>query len=132
VTLVGDELVERPYLRSTLRTMLRRGKEANEMQLDMGIGAFAIVVVVALILGVLVQMYLSPKSGYEWLIVGVGASAGAWLASEITWTQWFSGLTNLGPQFDGLLIIPAVIGGLVLGAVVEALARTVESQAMAA
>ena len=97
------------------------------MQLDMGIGAFAIVVVAALILGVLVQMYLNPKTGYEWLIVGVGASVGAWFASEITWTQWFTGLTDLGPQVDGLLVIPAVIGGLLIGTVVEAVARAVES-----
>ena len=101
------------------------------MQLDMGIGAFAIVVVAALILGVLVQMYLNPKTGYEWLIVGVGASVGAWFASEITWTQWFTGLTDLGPQVDGLLIIPAVIGGLLIGTIVEALARTVESPSLA-
>lgn len=101
------------------------------MQLDMGFGAFAIVVVAALILGVLVQMYLNPKNGYEWLIVGVGASVGAWLASEITWTQWITGLTDLGPQFDGLLIIPAVIGGLILGAATEAVARAVESPSLA-
>ena len=101
------------------------------MQLDMGIGAFAIVVVAALVLGVLVQMYLNPKTGYEWLIVGVGASVGAWFASEITWTQWFTGLTDLGPQVDGLLIIPAVIGGLLIGTIVEALARTVESPSLA-
>lgn len=97
------------------------------MQLDMGIGAFALVVVAALVIGVVVQMYLNPKTGYEWLIVGVAASIGAWLASEITWTQWFTGLTNLGPQFDGLLIIPAVIGGLLLGTLTEAIARAVES-----
>ena len=101
------------------------------MQLDMGIGAFAIVVVAALILGVLVQMYLNPKTGYEWLIVGVGASVGAWFASEITWTKWFTGLTDLGPQVDGLLIIPAVIGGLLIGTIVEAVARTVESPSLA-
>jgi hypothetical protein len=99
----------------------------SEMQLDMGLGAFAVVVVAALIFGVLVQLYFRPKTGYEWLIVGVGASIGAWLASELTWTQWFTGLTDLGPQFDGLLIIPAVIGGLVLGAVTEVVARAVES-----
>ena len=97
------------------------------MQLDMGFGAFAIVIVAALILGVLVQMYLNPKSGYEWLIVGVAASVGAWLASEITWTQWFTGITDFGPQFDGLLVIPAVIGGLVIGAVPEFVARAVDS-----
>jgi uncharacterized membrane protein YhfC len=107
--------------------MLTCGKEANVMQLDMGLGAFAIVVVAALVLGVLVQMYLKPKSEYEWLVVGLGAAVGAWFASEITWTQWFTGLTDLGPQVDGLLVIPAVLGGLLLGGIFEAVARTVES-----
>lgn len=97
------------------------------MQFDMGIGAFAVIIVAALILGALVQLYLKPKTPYEWAIAGVGAAVGAWLASEITWTQWFTGLTDLGPQFDGLLIIPAVIGGLALGAIVEAVARMIEA-----
>ncbi len=97
------------------------------MQLDMGIGAFTVVIIAALIFGVLVQMYFQPKTPYEWLITGAAAAIGAWLASEITWTQWFTGLTDLGPQWDGLLIIPAVIGGIVLGAIVEALARMFEA-----
>jgi fluoride ion exporter CrcB/FEX len=101
-------------------------ERSNKMQLDMGIGAFAVVIVAALVLGFLVQMFLKPKTPYEWLITGVGAGVGGWLASEITWTQWFAGLTELGPQFDGLLIIPAVIGGLVIGAIFEGLARVVE------
>ena len=96
------------------------------MQLDMGIGAFAVVIVAALVVGFLAQAFLKPKTPYEWLITGVGAAVGGWLASEITWTQWFTGLTDLGPQFDGLLIVPAVIGGLVLGAIFEGVARVVE------
>jgi uncharacterized membrane protein YeaQ/YmgE (transglycosylase-associated protein family) len=99
------------------------------MQLDMGIGAFVVVIVAALVLGFLAQMFLKPKTPYEWLITGVGAGVGGWLASEITWTQWFTGLTNLGPQWDGMLIIPAVIGGLVLGALFEGVARLVEGPA---
>jgi uncharacterized membrane protein YeaQ/YmgE (transglycosylase-associated protein family) len=99
------------------------------MQLDMGIGAFAVVIVAALVLGFLAQMLLQPKTPYEWIITGVGAGVGGWLASEITWTQWFTGLTDLGPQWDGLLIIPAVIGGLVLSAIFEGVARMVEGPA---
>jgi uncharacterized membrane protein YeaQ/YmgE (transglycosylase-associated protein family) len=99
------------------------------MQLDMGIGAFAVVVIAALVVGFLVQMFLKPKTPYEWLITGFGVGVGAWLASEITWTQWFTGLTNLGPQLDGMLIVPAVIGGLVIGAIFEGVARMVEGPA---
>lgn len=107
--------------------MLEGGKGAKKMQLDMGFGAFAVVIIAALVVGVVVQMYLNPKSAYEWLIAGIAVGVGAWLASEITWTQWFTGLTNLGPQWDGLLIIPAVIGGLVLGVIVTAVARMLEA-----
>ena len=96
------------------------------MQFDMGIGAFAVVIVTALVLGFLVQAYLRPKTPYEWLITGVGVAVGGWLASEITWTQLFTRLPDLGPQFDGLLIVPALIGGLVIGALFEGLARAVE------
>ncbi|HEY6201765.1 MAG TPA: hypothetical protein VI056_01865 [Candidatus Limnocylindria bacterium] len=96
------------------------------MQLDMGIGAFAVVIVAALVLGFLAQMFLQPKTPYEWLITGIGAAIGGWLASEITWTRWFTGLTDLGPQWDGLLIVPAVIGGVVIGAIFEGVAQVVE------
>src|SRR5687767_15878129 len=98
-------------------------ERSKAMQLDMGIGAFAVVIVTALVIGFLVQMFLKPKTPYEWLITGVGAAVGGWLASEITWPQWFAGLTDLGPQIDGLLIIPAVIGVLVLGRVCACVAR---------
>lgn len=99
------------------------------MQFDMGFGAFSVVIVAALILGVLVQMYVRPKTAYEWLITAAGAGIGAWLASEIVWTNVFSGLTNLGPTWDGLLIVPAVIGGLALGAIFELVARAIEPAA---
>lgn len=116
-----------PYRSGAARVMLESGKGAKQMQFDMGFGAFAVVIIAALVVGVLVQMYLNPKSAYEWLIAGIAVGVGGWLASEITWTQWFTGLTNLGPQWDGLLIIPAVIGGLVLGAIVMVVARMVEA-----
>lgn len=93
------------------------------MTFDMTWIAFGVVILAALVLGVLVQMYLQPKTPYEWLITAAGAGIGAWLASEITWAQWF---TNVGPTWEGLAIIPAVIGGLILGAVFEFVARSVE------
>jgi uncharacterized membrane protein YeaQ/YmgE (transglycosylase-associated protein family) len=93
------------------------------MTFDMTWIAFGVVILVALVLGVLVQMYLQPKTSYEWLITAVGAGVGAWLASEINWSQWFS---NVGPVWEGLAIIPAVIGGLILGAVFVFGARAIE------
>ena len=101
------------------------------MTLDMTVLAFAVVMLAALLVGVLVQLYLEPKTSYEWLITAIGVSIGAWFASELTWTQWFSG-TNFGPTWEGVLIIPAVIGGLVLGGIFEFVARTIETAPTAA
>ena len=95
------------------------------MTFDMTWIAFGVVIIAALVLGVLVQMYLQPKTSYEWLITAVGAGVGAWLASEITWTTSF---TSEGPVFEGLAVIPAVIGGLILGAVFLFVARAVEPE----
>lgn len=98
------------------------------MTFDMSFIAFAVVILAALVIGVLVQMYLNPKTPYEWAITAIGVGVGAWFFSELNWTQWFSG-TNLGPSWEGLLVIPAVLGGLVLGAIFEVVARLVEPAA---
>lgn len=95
------------------------------MTLDMSGLAFAVVMIAALLVGVLVQLYFAPKTAYDWLITAIGVTVGAWFASELTWTQWFSG-ANLGPSWEGLLIIPAVIGGIILGSLFEFVARTIE------
>lgn len=92
----------------------------------MGYGVFLALIVVAFAFGIAVQMILQPKSRYDWIVAALGAAFGAYVGSEVTWTQWFPALTNLGPELDGLLLVPAVIGGLVLGAIFEVVARMVE------
>lgn len=92
------------------------------MTLDMTWLAFAVVIFTALVLGVVVQAYTGPKTDYEWLITAVGVSFGAWLASEYSW----SSTLDLGPTWEGILIIPAVVGGIVIGGLFEAVARVVE------
>ena len=97
------------------------------MTLDMTFLAFAVVIVIALAIGALVQVYMSPKTAYEWVITAAGVALGAWFASELTWTQWFTN-TDFGPTWEGILIVPAVIGGLILGAIFEIVARAVEPE----
>ena len=96
------------------------------MTLDMTLIAFGAVILAALVLGVIVQLYFAPKTAYEWLITAVGAGLGAWFVSELTWSVTNM---NVGPTWEGLLVVPAAIGGLVLGAVFELVARTVETSA---
>lgn len=93
------------------------------MTYDMTWIAFGAVILAALIFGALVQFYFTPKTAYEWIITAVGASLGAWFVSEFTWS---ASNINVGPTWEGLLVIPAVIGGLVLGGLFEVVARAIE------
>ena len=94
------------------------------MTFDMTWLAYGVVILGALVFGALVQVFFTPKSAYEWLATAIGAGIGAWFVSELTWSATN---LNVGPTWEGLLVVPAAIGGLLLGAFVEIVARTVET-----
>jgi hypothetical protein len=94
------------------------------MTFDMSWLAYSAIILGALVFGAVVQVYFTPKSAYEWLVTAIGAGIGAWFVSELTWSATN---INVGPTWEGLLVIPAAIGGLVLGALFEVVARTVET-----
>jgi hypothetical protein len=85
-----------------------------------GIGALAafILVIGAIAIGVVAQYIGSANAGYEWIFTSVGALVGGWLGSEA-----FGALSTWGLVTDGLYIVPALIGGLVLGAAVDIVIR---------
>ena len=91
-------------------------------------GALAITVIVAagLVIGLGVQYLTKPASQFEWLIVAVTTSIGAYAGSEWLTANVFS--TVGGPEFDGLVIIPAIIVGLVLGLLGDMFTRYVAFQ----
>lgn len=99
------------------------------MTFDMTWLAYGTLILAALVLGAIVQMYFAPKTAYEWLITAVGAGLGAWFVSELTWSATN---LNVGPTWEGILVIPAAIAGLVLGTIFEAVARGIESAPTAA
>jgi uncharacterized membrane protein YeaQ/YmgE (transglycosylase-associated protein family) len=72
----------------------------------------------ALVFGVVAQFLGETRTGFEWLVDAIGFGIGALVASEfiVAW-QTFE------PVWDGLAIVPALIGGLVLGIVVEIATR---------
>lgn len=87
---------------------------------DVGMSTFAAILLVAgaLLIGIVAHFIGEVTIGYEWAITGVAALVGGYLGSEA-----FAGLSTWGPAFEGLYIVPAIIGGLVLGGVVDALLR---------
>jgi hypothetical protein len=73
----------------------------------------------ALVLGVIVQLIGETRTGYEWLVAGVAALAGGWLASEA-----FGTISTTGPVVESLYLLPALVGGIVLGGLVDIVVRT--------
>ena len=72
--------------------------------------AFALVIGGALVIGVACHLYGHAREGYEWEIGTVGALYGGLLANGIFATSVAS-----APAYDGLSVIPAVLGGAFLG-----------------
>ena len=89
-----------------------------ELAITLGIGGWLVVFAGALLFGVVAQFVGEARTGYEWLVDAVAAALGAIVASE-----FIISARAFGPVWDGLAIVPALFGGLVLGVVVELLTR---------
>lgn len=89
-----------------------------EIAFALGISGWAVLLVGAFLFGVLAQFVGETRTGYEWLVDTIGAGLGAVIASE-----FIIGWRSVEPVFDGLAIVPAVVGGLVLGLIVEVTTR---------
>jgi|GEM_PF-5478921 uncharacterized membrane protein YeaQ/YmgE (transglycosylase-associated protein family) len=89
-----------------------------EFAITLGIGGWLVLLAGALLFGVIAQYIGEARTGYEWLADGIAAVIGAVVASEfIISTRTFE------PVWDGLAIVPALIGGLALGLIVELATR---------
>lgn len=91
-----------------------------EFAITLGVGGLIVLVVGALAFGVVAQFIGETRTGYEWLVDAIAAGLGALVASE-----FIVGWRAIEPVFDGLALLPAVIGGLVVALIVEVLTRTV-------
>jgi hypothetical protein len=91
-----------------------------ELALNMGVGAWALVFAVALVFGLAAQFIGEARTGYEWFVDGVAFALGAVVASEFV-----IGWRAIEPVWDNLALVPALIGGLVVGVVIELATRLV-------
>ena len=89
-----------------------------ELAISLGIGGWLVLLAGALLFGVLAQLIGETRTGYEWLVDGIAAAVGALVASEfiISARTW-------EPVWDGLALVPALIGGIVVGVVIELATR---------
>ena len=89
-----------------------------DLAITLGVGGWLVLLAGALLFGVIAQFIGDVRTGYEWLFDFAAAALGAVIASEFVIS-----LRTYEPVWDGLAIVPAVIGGLVLGIVVELATR---------
>jgi uncharacterized membrane protein YeaQ/YmgE (transglycosylase-associated protein family) len=87
---------------------------------NVGMSGIAVILLIAgaLVLGALPLFVGETKTGYEWLVSAAAVLVGGWLGSEA-----FGSLSTFGPAFDGLYLVTALIGGIVLGVIVDAAIR---------
>jgi uncharacterized membrane protein YeaQ/YmgE (transglycosylase-associated protein family) len=84
----------------------------------MTLGGTLLVIFGALIIAAFVQMVGETKIGFEWVITAVATIVGAWLGSEA-----FGVLSTWGPVVEGVYLLPALLGAVVLGGMVDAIVR---------
>jgi uncharacterized membrane protein YeaQ/YmgE (transglycosylase-associated protein family) len=89
-----------------------------EFTFALGLGGWALLIVGAVVFGVVAQFVGETRTGYEWLADAIAAGIGALVASEFI-TAW----RTVEPVWDGLALIPALVGGLVVGLAIEVLTR---------
>ena len=89
-----------------------------EFAIGLGLGGWLVLIVGSLLFGAAAQMIGDPRAGFEWLGDAIAAGAGALVASEFI-VAW----RTFEPTWDGLALVPALIGGLVAGLIVELATR---------
>jgi hypothetical protein len=89
-----------------------------DFTIDLQFAGWLILIVGALALGVVMQFIGEARIGFEWVVVAMAAFFGGLIASEfvVAW-QAFE------PVYEGLALVPALIGGLVVGLVADVRTR---------
>ena len=88
-----------------------------DLSFDITVLGIALLAVLAVVYGVALSLFGDVRFGYEWLVTAVAALIGAFIASE------YLAMQSLGPVWEGVALVPAHVGGLVAGFVVDLATR---------
>jgi hypothetical protein len=80
----------------------------------MGTIAIIVLVIGALAIGAAAQSLGRARWSYEWTITALAAAIGGFVASE-----YIGAASAWGPQYDGLAVVPALIGAALAAAFAE-------------
>jgi hypothetical protein len=82
--------------------------------ISIGLGGLTVLVVGAVLVGLGTYLVGEVDNAWQWLVTGAAAFIGAFVASE-----WIVGFRGFEPVWDGLALVPALGGGLVVGGIVD-------------
>ena len=89
-----------------------------EFTFELGFMGLVIMTIGSVAVGVLFYLVGNPELRFEWLATAIGAFIGGFIASEFVLA-----FRDFEPVYDGLAVVPALIGGLIVGGVVAGAAR---------
>ncbi len=87
---------------------------------NVGMTTFAalLLVVGALLISAVPQFIGETTFGFEWIVAAAAVLVGGWIGSEA-----LGAASTWGFAFEGLYVLPALIGGVILGVAVDAITR---------
>jgi uncharacterized membrane protein YeaQ/YmgE (transglycosylase-associated protein family) len=91
----------------------------------MGVMALAILVGAAFVIGIAGHFVGRARFDLEWLVATIAAAIGGYVASEYlgTFSAW-------GPEIDGMFVLPALIGALLLATATDFVSRATGEPAL--
>jgi hypothetical protein len=87
----------------------------------------AVLVIGALLIGLGLQFVGRGAATYEWVGTSIAAFLGGFAASEL-----FVSLRDWQPLYDGVALLPALVGGLAIGGIVAFTLRVLFGQRVTA
>lgn len=89
-----------------------------DFTITLGTGGWIVLILGSVIFGVIAQFVGETRTGYEWVVDAIAFAIGALVASE-----FIVAFQTVGPVWEELALVPALVGGLVVGIVADAATR---------
>ena len=91
-----------------------------ELAITLGLGGWILLIAASLVFGAIAQYVGETRTGWEGAVDAVAFGIGALIGSE-----FIVAMQAYGPVWDGLALVPALVGGLIVGLIVELSTRYV-------
>ncbi len=85
----------------------------------MGLVGFGTLIVLGIAAALVARVVGHTHYEHETLLAGAGAVIGAYFGSGLG-----SAISNSGPSLDGLVLVPATVGAVIVAGIVDVMGRT--------